>query len=254
MQVIVLAAGMGLRLGHLTQVLPKSLILAKDIPLIDYTLSPLLADKRVEEVCVVGGFAFDRLKKHLEEKYSLFGDRLNLIENKDFQKGNLYSLLAALDQIQNSFLICNADHLYDASDWKNILEPQDKISILADFKRPLLEDEMKIQLNPRGFLQSISKQLSQFEAGYIGLTYIPQSRLELYKAAVKTVLDRYGEKAVVEQVLHQLAAEGESIQIRAFDKKWWEVDTPEDLRKAEAELRAKQNAESSISREKQGRG
>ena len=253
MQVIVLAAGMGLRLGHLTQVLPKSLILAKDIPLIDYTLSPLLADKRIEEVCVVGGFAFDRLKKHLEEKYSLFGDRLNLIENKDFQKGNLYSLLAALPQIQNSFLICNADHLYQTSDWKNLLEAQDKISILADFERPLLDDEMKIELNSQGFLKHISKQLSQFKAGYIGLTYVPQSRLDTYKTAVKVVLEKQGEKAVVEQVLDQLASEGEPIQIRAFDKKWWEVDTPEDLRKAEAELRTLQDFESDLSQEKLGR-
>ncbi|KAB2838977.1 NTP transferase domain-containing protein, partial [bacterium] len=52
MQVVLLAAGMGLRLGHLTRALPKALIRLNGKPLIDYTLPRLLANKRVEEVIV----------------------------------------------------------------------------------------------------------------------------------------------------------------------------------------------------------
>ncbi len=240
MQVILLAAGMGLRLGHLTQVLPKAMIIVNQVPVIDYTLGPLLANKQVKEVLIVGGFEFQRLREHIEKRYQAFGDRVRILENKQCTWGNLYSVKRALSHIEKSFLICNVDHIYSSKTWNWILTPRKDFTIFADLKRPLAPDEMKIVLNDHGNLQKISKTLPCYQGGYVGLTYVPHSQIDLYKQTVSKVEVLSGEKAVAEEVLAYLASQAEKISIEAFDQhRWWEVDTPEDLRKAQEDLSSK---------------
>ncbi len=238
MQIILLAAGMGLRLGHLTQVLPKAMISVNQVPLIDYTLGPLLANKQVKEVLVVGGFEFRRLQQHVQERYQAFGNRVRILENKNCSWGNLYSVKTALAHIEKSFLICNVDHIYSSKTWNWILETRKDFTVFADLKRPLAVDEMKIVFN-EGKLQKISKTLACYQGGYVGLTYVPSSQVALYKQAVAKVEELSGQKAVAEEVLAYLA-ERENILVEGFDQhRWWEVDTPEDLRKAQEDLASK---------------
>ncbi|MFO1462584.1 MAG: NTP transferase domain-containing protein [bacterium] len=239
MQVVLLAAGMGLRLGHLTRALPKALIRLNGKPLIDYTLPRLLASKRVEEVIVVGGFEHGNLERHLDEHYSLFGDRLRLVENRQFTRGNLYTMEAALPYLSSSFLVCNVDHVFSEATWAFILQERAAPTIFCDFLRPLAEDEMKVLLDADKRLVNMSKTLESYDAGYVGLTYMTSDRVELYREALAETAQAFGDKAVVENVLPLLASQGEAIRVVSFDKNvWHEVDTREDLAKAEAALRA----------------
>lgn len=240
MQVVILAAGMGLRLGHLTRVTPKAMISVNEVVLLDYALSPLLADKRVEEIIVVGGFQYEMIAEHIESRYAAFGDRIRVVQNRDFKLGNLFTLKAALPFLSSSFLICNADHIYSEATWKeSILASRDSVSIFCDFLRQLASDEMKVSLSqPDKKFVAMSKTLQDYDCGYVGLTYVPKNRLEAYRKAVESTLMHFGEKAVVENVLPILASEqNENIAIVPFDKyRWYEVDTREDLIKAEAAL------------------
>jgi len=244
MQVVLLAAGMGLRLGHLTRALPKALIRLNGLPLIDYTLPRLMANKRVEEVIVVGGFEFDNLRQHLEENYSLFGDRLRLVENRQFTRGNLYTMEAALPYLSSSFLLCNVDHVFSEKTWAFILQERAVPSIFCDFLRALAEDEMKVLLDDEKHVVNMSKTLETFDAGYVGLTYVTADRFELYREALAETAQRVGDKAVVENILPMMASQGEAIHVVPFDKNvWYEVDTREDLAKAETALRALESDE-----------
>lgn len=239
MQVVLLAAGMGLRLGHLTRALPKALIQLNGKPLIDYTLPRLLANKRVEEVIVVGGFEHANLQRHVEAQYSLFGDRLRLVENRAFTRGNLYTMEAALPYLSSSFLICNVDHVFSEATWSFILQERPEPLIFCDFLRSLAEDEMKVLLDGDKKVVDMSKTLEIFDAGYVGLTYMTAEKIELYREALGETAALRGEKAVVENVLPVMASQGEAIHVIPFDKNvWYEVDTREDLAKAEAALRA----------------
>ncbi|MCE9624865.1 MAG: NTP transferase domain-containing protein [Deltaproteobacteria bacterium] len=247
MQVVLLAAGMGLRLGHLTRALPKALIRLNGKPLIDYTLPRLLANKRVEEVIVVGGFEFGNLERHLDENYSLFGDRLRLVENRRFTLGNLYTMEAALPYLSSSFLICNVDHVFTEKTWSFILQERETPTIFCDFLRALAEDEMKVLLNDDKHVVDMSKTLDTYDAGYVGLTYLSHDKAEMYREALAETAQIRGDKAVVENVLPLLASQGEAIHVVPFDKNiWHEVDTREDLAKAEDALNAleaEENAE-----------
>lgn len=239
MQVVLLAAGMGLRLGHLTRALPKAMIRLQGRPLIDHTLPHLLANRRVEEVIVVGGFEHAVLSEHLEQHYGMFGDRLRLLKNSDFIKGNLYTLEKALPFLDSSFLLCNVDHVFQENTWSFILQERESSRIFCDFFRPLAEDEMKVSLDEEKHLQKISKSLQSYDAGYVGLTYIACSQLAAYQEAVRHAVQQFGEKAVVENVLQVLADQGQKIGVVPFDRyKWHEIDTREELNKAESALSA----------------
>jgi choline kinase len=206
-------------------------------PLIDHTLPHLLSNKRVSEVLVVGGFEFENLERHLREKYVPFGDRLRLLKNPDFTKGNLTTALTALPSVEGSFLLCNVDHLYSEATWRFILQEREQVTIFCDFFREFAADEMKVFLDDAKRLQAMSKQLTEYDAAYVGLTYVPALEVSAYRHAFQKAADRFGDKAVVEQVLPEMAAMGHEIQVVPFDKhRWYEVDTREDLALAERAL------------------
>lgn len=234
MQVVLLAAGMGLRLGPLTRTTPKAMVPLNGRPLIDHTLPHLLSNKRVSEVLVVGGFEFEMLEQHLENHYGAFGDRIQLLKNRDFTKGNLTTAGTALPSIEGSFLLCNVDHLYSEATWRFILQEREQVTIFCDFFRDFAPDEMKVLLDENKRLQAMSKSLTDFDAAYVGLTYVPALEGVAYRQAFQKAAERFGDPAVVEQVLPEMADLGHEILVVPFDQhRWYEVDTREDLSLAE---------------------
>jgi choline kinase len=237
MQIILLAAGMGLRLGPLTRTTPKAMVPLQGMPLIDHTLPHLLSNKRVSEILVVGGFEFEMLEDHLHNNYVPFGDRLRILRNRDFTKGNLSTANAALPSIEGSFLLCNVDHLYSEATWRFILQEREQVTIFCYFFRDFAADEMKVCLDESKRLEAMSKDLTEYDAAYVGLTYVPSLEVPAYRQAFQKASDRFGDRAVVEQVLPEMANLGHEIQVIPFDQhRWYEVDTREDLSKAEAAI------------------
>ena len=236
MKAIVLTAGTGSRLGPITSQSTKGMVKVKQKRLIDYLLD-FLDPSFFDEIIVVGGFAFQELKDHLaRQKIS----NLKILENKDYLKGNIYTLLKGLEEIDNnSFLITNVDHIYPPKMFKEMSKHFSQITAMCDFDRSLGQDDMKVKLKEDGQkIKKISKQLTDFEAGYIGMTYVDQASLSFYKGALEKTLSLYGDKAVVENIL-QVLAEDEKLAPKICDLSgfgWYEVDDQADLEKTEAGL------------------
>lgn len=237
MQILLLAAGMGLRLGPLTRTNPKALVRLKDKVLVDYALEALLKKDQVEKIVVVGGFAFELLKEHLDKNFSTYSSKIQLVQNPHFTWGNFYSVKSALPYLQQNFLILNVDHLFEEEAWDFFLSPQEEMQIFCDFERDFLDDEMKVRLKPSGHLESMSKTYPDYAGAYVGVTYVPQAKKAAYEKAAQAVEAQRGEKAVAEEVLNQMVIQGLPVEVRAFDAfKWLEVDTGEDLSRAKINL------------------
>ncbi|MCB1214471.1 MAG: NTP transferase domain-containing protein [Deltaproteobacteria bacterium] len=237
MQVVLLAAGMGLRLGPLTRTAPKALVSLRSKALIDYAIESFLVRPQVEEILVVGGSAYDLLEEHLQKRFAAHWGRIKLVQNSNFEWGNFYSLKSALPYLKKDFLLSNVDHVFEEKAWNFLLTKQREPCVFCDFDRDFLEDEMKVRLDQDHYLKGLSKTYETYEGAYVGVTYVPLSYLEVYKKASQSVEEKYGEKAVVEQVISQLALEHTSVKVKAFDEyRWFEVDTQEDLKKAELGL------------------
>jgi choline kinase len=238
MRAIVLAAGTGSRLGEITKVRTKGMVPVNGKRLIDYLLD-FFEVEFFDEILIVGGFCYEDLKNHIDGRKL---KNVRVLENKEYLKGNIFTLIRALSEFQkDSFLITNVDHIYPRELFTVMKKSFKLITAMCDFDRKLTDDDMKVKLRKSGSapeIKYIRKDLQEFDCGYIGMTYVDVLKEELYRKAIKKAVEKFGDKAVVENIL-QVLAENDNTAPGICDLSnigWYEVDTEEDLRKAEAGL------------------
>jgi choline kinase len=234
MQVVLLAAGLGSRLGKLTERSPKALIPVGDVPLLVHAirfarrLSP-------EEIVVVGGYGFGLVAEELARR----GEMVTLIENRDFRDGNLVSLFAARPHVRGELVLMNVDHIYRPAIAEIVARPAEEATAFVDTDRPLGADDMKVARDPQGRIRAISKTLDRFDAGYVGMTRVPSAALGRYWAAADAVAAAEGRAIHVERVLGHLAGTDRPPACRDISGHGWlEVDSAEERDRAEAAVRA----------------
>lgn len=238
MKALILAAGQGIRLGSLTDGHPKGLVKVAGQELILHTLAFLRHPQITQIGCVIG-FQAEKMRQFLREQ----APQVQCFENKQFQAGNLLSLMAGFDFLDDDFLLMNVDHIYPQTILEKIVQSHDNITVACDFDRKLVADDMKVQQtchsraggNP--YLKAMDKKLESYDGGYIGMTFCPKAKLDLYREACQNTLKDRGEKVCVEGVLDCLAKQGEPIAIADMSGlRWHEVDTKEDAALAEQNL------------------
>jgi choline kinase len=235
LQCILLAAGKGSRLGQQTEALPKTLLPLGGKPLCHHIIDSLIP-AFTQHLIVVGGFEYTKLKEAL----SGYSQHLNFMENPDFEKGNLLTLLQARSQIQGSFCIFNADHFYSQKILRKIFKiasDLNSIAVICDSDRKLAADDMKVAISSQGKFVKMEKNLTSFHQGYIGVSLIPEALLDVYWKSCDRVLSQEGPGACVEKVINELAGQGCTITtIDVSGSHWFELDTIEDYEKAQLSL------------------
>lgn len=229
MKAVILAAGLGQRLGNLTADRPKALVPVAGKTLLAHLLD-FLAHGGITECVVVSGYRADRLAAWRDAH----APHLQMVHNPDYQLGSIESLRAARTHWHGDVLLCNVDHLYHPQMLERILAPRETITAICDFDRTLVADDMKIQTDGAGRMVRIHKQLTAFNGGYIGMTVVPAAQSARYWAAVEQTRTTHGRTAPVEWVLATLAAEGTSVgvcDVSGFG--WAEVDAADELPTAE---------------------
>lgn len=231
MQIVILAAGQGSRLGDVHTDAPKSLVQMGDKPYLSYQLQFMRACTDAE-IIVVGGYCSPVLETFLTEAKI---HNVRLVHNAQFTKGNLLSVLSARPYLNDDFFIFNADHCYPAQTYQHIfkLTAQDGIHVCCDHDRILASDDMKVKLTSDARFQSMSKTLETYELGYVGVSHVSKSLQGTYWQLCEEALRDKGESVHVEHVMNCAAQSGLEIGICDISGSWWtEIDTPEDLDKA----------------------
>jgi choline kinase len=201
MQVVLLAAGLGSRLGSLTERLPKALIEVAGLTLLERAvgfarrLSPA-------EIIVVGGFGFGDVARHVQERAL----PVTLVENTAFRDGNLVSLMAARPRIDAGFWLMNVDHIYRPAIAERVRVVASEVTAYIDTDRTLGADDMKVARDAAGRVAGIAKTLTTFDCGYVGMTQVPGDARARYWATADAALAEEGRAIHVERVLARLAA------------------------------------------------
>jgi choline kinase len=239
-QVVLLAAGLGSRLGALTKDIPKALISVAGKPLMFHALE-FAARLRPTQILVVGGYGFPLVARALEQgratNPALAGLAIELIENTSFRDGNLVSLFAARPRVSEGFLLLNVDHIYRPSIATVVAPEVAEITAFIDTDRSLGADDMKVERRPDGRVHRIAKTLTMFDCGYVGMTRVPQAALPRYWQTADAALAEQGRAIHVERILARLA-EGDAAPVcrDISGHGWLEVDTADERAAAEQAL------------------
>lgn len=235
-EALILAAGKGERLGELTQNTPKALVPIAGVPLLHRILR-LLKETGVTEAHVVVGYKGNRIREKIGENFE--GLRVRYIENSNWEKGNLYSLLAAKEYVKNDFLLLMSDHIFDARVVEHLAnhEAKQSLTLVVDRREPIPGDTKVLETD--GKIVNIGKNIEVSNCVDTGLFLCSTGVFRHAEAAAK---EGNGELA---DCVRFAAADGDAgvfdvTEIPSYVAKmrrnvgfvWHDIDTKEDLREA----------------------
>ena len=241
MQAIILAAGMGKRLGELTKGNTKCMVPVNGVRLIDRMLEQLSVLK-LSRVIIVVGYQGENLIRHIGDRYD---DRLKIeyIHNPIYDKtNNIYSLGLAKAQMQeDDTLLLESDLIFDSAMLNLIIShPYPNLALVAKYETwmdgtmvRLSDDNDIVSFIPKkAFKYAEAAQyyktcnIYKFSREFSCNQYVPF--LEAYSKAM-------GNNEYYEQVLRVLTALDRS-DLKALpitNEKWYEIDDVQDLDIAE---------------------
>jgi len=234
-EAVVLMAGEGSRLRGSNKTFLKPFVPVLGNPLISYILDALVR-AGIKTVNFVVGYQSERMIAHVKRVIPPGLDS-RFIENRDWQKQNGISLLAAASQVGRSFLLTMSDHLFDQSIVDLLLRnaTPDQLNLALDRKLDSIfdvDDAMKVQTKEDRILK-IGKDLTVYDGIDTGLFVCPPDIFDHLERA-----KRHGDCSLADGV-RSMAWEDKARAIDIGDAWWQDIDTTAMLACAERQLRSR---------------
>jgi 1L-myo-inositol 1-phosphate cytidylyltransferase len=231
-EAVILMAGSGSRLRTNGTTLPKPLVPVLGRPMISYTLE-MLARADIRKVHAVVGFQKQLVMAHVRPLIPVELD-VRFIENRDWQKQNGISVLAAANHVTSPFLLTMSDHLFDQSMIDLLLRTAvpDQVNLAIDRKLDSifdLADAMKVRTCGDRII-AMGKDLPSYDAIDTGLFVCPVDIFGYLERVRKN-----GDCSLADGV--RLMAGANKVRGVDIGDAWWQdVDTPEMLQRAEEQV------------------
>lgn len=241
MQVIILAAGMGKRLGKFTQNNTKCMIQVNGTTLIERALTQFSA-LDLKKVIMVVGYKGDELRNFIGDSYN--GLSIEYITNPIYDiTNNIYSLFLAKDHLQqDDTLLIESDLIFEDQVLEKILsDPYPNIALVAKYESWM--DGTVVTLdNDNNILNFVTKKAFNFDHkdSYYKTVNIYKFSKEFsithYVPFLNAYINSLGKNEYYEQVLRVIALldkpDLKALPLSA--EKWYEIDDIQDLNNAES--------------------
>ncbi|HPP34589.1 MAG TPA: aminotransferase class I/II-fold pyridoxal phosphate-dependent enzyme [Ignavibacteriales bacterium] len=241
MQAIILAAGMGKRLGELTQKNTKCMVKVNGIPLIERMLTQLNKFK-LSKIIIVIGYEGKKLIDFIDSFYK--GIPIQYIENPIYDKtNNIYSLFLARQYLlEEDTLLLESDLIFEDNILNRLIEDSyPNLALVAKYEHWM--DGTVVTLDDENNIVSfISKKFFKYEdlKNYYKTVNIYKFSKEFSSTHYVPFLEAYikaiGNNEYYEQVLRviTLLEKPEIKALRLEGEKWYEIDDIQDLDIAES--------------------
>lgn len=240
MQAIILAAGMGRRLGEFTADNTKCMLEVNGVRLIDRMLHQLQT-LNLERIVIVIGYEGQKLKNYIERGYPDWN--IVFVENHVFDKtNNIYSLwLARGYMAEQDTLLLESDLIYEDAILQAAIEcPDDNVALISKYETWMDGTMVRIDddRNIVNFIPKAAFKYSDTDSYY--------KTVNIYKFSKDFIVNHYlpfldayikvlGENEYYEQVLRVITLIDKcgmkALPITGLN--WYEIDDVQDLRIAE---------------------
>ncbi|MFC1935021.1 NTP transferase domain-containing protein [Chloroflexota bacterium] len=240
---IIIAAGMSSRLMELTDDKPKCMLAIKDKTILQRQIETF-NQCGIDEIMVVRGY----------KKETINYTGVKYIYNQNYRRNNiLQSLMYAESDMDGEFITTYSDILFKRSVVEKLLGSKADISVIVDvgwkshysnrFQHPIEEAEKVIISNNK--VVEIGKAINPTEmhGEFIGLAKFSNTGAEILKTNYKRAVRQFGnkqfhtapsiEKAYLTDMFQELIDNSYTISNIDIKGQWMEIDTAEDIDKAE---------------------
>ena len=229
MKAVILAAGKGTRIRSVHGEHPKCLIEVDNSSILDHQLDAL-SMVGIHDVAIVIGYEKEQIIAHVNAR-KLRTQEILFIENPAFAiTNNIYSLRLALDWLRgDSFIVLNADVIFDPEILDFALRPHAPISMIVD---PLWRDETMKVIILDEYVIRMSKTISrqEFSGTYIGITVFSKAVQDRFFHKMEEVIAAGRVNEFFNVAVQELANEGVPVGYTSTDGlPWAEIDDPIDL-------------------------
>lgn len=230
MKAVILAAGEGRRLHPLTLDKPKALLEIEGRTLLERSLAGLRdAGIKDAEIIIISGHAAEKLNEKAPD--CLF------IRNEFYAStNNIYSLWLARGVLAGEeFVLLNSDVLFAPRMAKDILADGRESILMVDDVSPLLEEEMRVITDGAGRITAIAKTIDPARSAgeYIGLARLAKEFSRGFFNRMDEMIAGGQTGVWYENAIADILADYPLYSLSTRGLPWIEIDTFEDLARAE---------------------
>lgn len=236
MQGLILAAGMGKRLGKYTNNQTKCMVKVNDKTLIEHALDAL-SEAGIKKVILVIGYEGEKLQNFIGDSYKDI--HIIYVYNKIYDKtNNIYSLWLASNYLkEEDTLLLESDIIFEKSVLKNIINnPDPNVALVAKYESwmdgtvTMLDEDNNIL----SFIPKINFDWNNKENYYKTVNIYKFSKefsTRYYLPFLDAYIHSMGNNEYYEQVLRVISyLEGINLKAQKLsDEKWYEIDDVQDL-------------------------
>ncbi|WP_447970813.1 phosphocholine cytidylyltransferase family protein [Nitrospira sp. M1] len=235
MKAIILAAGVGKRLGPVAEGRPKCLVEVGGQSLLSRHLDNLAA-LGVRTVVLVVGYQQDLIREAVAS--SSFPGAVQFVVNEQYTRGSITSLWEARKEVDDDVIIMDADVLYHPDILRRLVESKHRNALLVDESVSQETEECMVAIQEER-VTSLSKTLpAQYDFTGEGVGFLKVGKAEsavLFQSVEGPIesghLDMEYEDAL-KGFFEQVSVGYE----RIGGLPWIEIDFPEDVQRAEHEI------------------
>jgi L-glutamine-phosphate cytidylyltransferase len=253
MRAIIIGAGRGMRLGHHTQEIPKTMVEVLGRPMLDWIIEALgSAGIRANDIVFIGGYAEEVVRRAHPE--------FSFVSNSNWEHNNiLFSLMCARDLLEDGFVSTYGDIVYDGQIVKKLVSSDHDITLGCDthWRRRYVNrsrhpesDAEKLRAKGSKVLE-ISRTIASEQASgeFIGVMKVSRAGARSLLAHFDAAEQHYKgrpfregrswEKAYLIDLLQHMLEGGVPMHRVDTPGAYMEIDTVEDLGFAEAWWRSR---------------
>lgn len=241
MKVIILAAGVGQRLGDKANGKPKCLLQVGGKSLLQRHINNLEIYP-VSEVQIITGFQQENVLVEIESIGS--GLSIKTKFNPDFRDGSVVSLWNAKDALLSGddIVLMDADVLYDQRIMETLMKTNKKNCFLLDRDFEDGDEPVKLCVH-NGLINEFRKQIEQgvdfdFQGESVGFfRFSPEIASKLFNQTQSYIDQKRQNEPYEEAIRDLLLAEPDDFSFEDITRiPWIEIDFPEDMIRAESQI------------------